>query len=127
MASVQFIKYDFPREEDVGTSSRDKPTVNSTDLAAIIHFHLTCDEAPIAHERLQIQAIFAMQVMAYTAVRPGSIMEPYYHLGTNNGLLYKDVEVTLVRLDGSLKIMQIYLSSNHPNPANWHAPRRIKR
>ncbi len=100
--STYFVRHDLPREEDVGTSSRDKPIVNSTDLAAIIHFYLTCDEEPIFHERLRIQTIFAIQVMAYTAARPGSIMEPYYHCGTNDGLLYKDVEVMLVRVDGSL-------------------------
>ncbi len=46
-----------------------------------------------------------MLVMSYTGARPGSLIESQYHRGSNNGLLYKDVEVTLLKMDGSLKIV----------------------
>ncbi len=46
-----------------------------------------------------------MLVMSYTGAQPGSIVEPHYHRGSNDGFLYKDVEVTLLKMDGSIKIV----------------------
>ncbi len=47
-----------------------------------------------------------MLVMAYTGVRPGSIMEATYHANSNEGLVYGDVEVTLVKVkSGELQIV----------------------
>ncbi len=101
----QFIRIELPRLEGVGALSRDKPILTHDDLAAIVHFYLACDEVPVLHERIRVQSILAMLLMAYTGVRPGSIMEATYHANTNEGLVYGDVEVTLVKSNGSLQIV----------------------
>ncbi|KAI9886468.1 MAG: hypothetical protein M1823_001718 [Watsoniomyces obsoletus] len=101
----QYVRSELSRHVEVSPSFRDKPILNAFDLAAIIRFYIAYDDGPLSHERGRIQVILCMLVMAYTGVRPGSIVESQYHRMTNDGLRYKDVEVTLVTIDESVEII----------------------
>ena len=51
---------------------------------------------------MRVQLALCMLIVSSTGVRPGTILEPQYHVGSNDGLLYKDVEVILVQANGVL-------------------------
>ncbi|KAI9795042.1 MAG: hypothetical protein M1816_000064 [Peltula sp. TS41687] len=53
--------------------------------------------------------------MSYTGSRPEALVEPRYHAGLNNGLLYRDVEVTVMRTDSGLRFNLIIKFRNRKN------------
>ncbi len=83
----------------MGTQGKPKSLADASVLRDLVHFIWVCDEVEYHHERSRIQLVFCMLLMAYTGSRPGSIVEPEYRSGSNDGLLYGDVALELHRHD----------------------------
>jgi hypothetical protein len=82
-----------------------KPIADHYILRDLAQYLLVADELTYSHERIRIQLIFSMMIMSYTGCRPGSIVEPRYHRGSNEGLWYKDVEAKLIKTGGGPKFV----------------------
>ena len=101
---LQYIRLRLPEEEEVGKKRRAKPVADGVVVRDLLHFLFASDAVDYAHDRLRVQLAFAVFVMSYTGVRPGSISEPSHHSCCNDRLLYEDVKVVVVSMDGQYRI-----------------------
>ena len=100
---LQFIKSDLQKLEPISLQARAKPIADKNVLKGLIHYLFACDEANFCHERIPVQLSLCLFIMCYTGSRPGTIVESQYHRGSNAGLVYRDVEVILLKVEGILK------------------------
>jgi hypothetical protein len=63
----------------------------------ILYYLWAKDEHFFIHERYRIQTAWVIKVIAYTATRPGSVVECDEYRGTNQAMTYNDIEVMLLR------------------------------
>ncbi|KAI9763324.1 MAG: hypothetical protein M1840_000589 [Geoglossum simile] len=84
-------------EHNLGVMDGPKPLLDVNDLLTILRYHWTSDCRTFSHERLRVQLALILLVAAYTATRPGAIVERPYVKGSNKVLCYKDIELTILR------------------------------
>ena len=78
-------------EYDLDVSNEYKPTLGIEDMLAILHYHWCLDTANAPHERYTLQLPLLMLMTAFTASRPGALIESGCLRGSNETLCYKDV------------------------------------
>ena len=71
------------------------------DAEEIFSFMWTCDEYEYAHPRLMNQLSFCLIFMAYYGLRPGEIIEAGNHVGSDKGLTYGDIDLSLHHHNGA--------------------------
>jgi Protein of unknown function (DUF3435) len=62
-------------EYDLDVSNEYKPTPGIEDMLAILHYHRRLDIASVPHERYTLQLLLLMLMTAFTASRPGALIE----------------------------------------------------
>jgi hypothetical protein len=90
---VRFVTKDLVLRGLVSTSARSKPLAPIEVAKDIIKFLFACDEYQNLHSRMRIQLVFAIQLLLLTGVRPGEIIESDAWSKSNEGLLYKDIDL----------------------------------
>ncbi|KAJ6258013.1 hypothetical protein Dda_6925 [Drechslerella dactyloides] len=78
---------------------RGKPLARASDLFALLHYHWCLDTSVFRHERYRVQLALLMMLMAFTASRPGALIESHCRRGSNESLKYKDVALRLIRCE----------------------------
>lgn len=81
----------------VSTKSRPKALALWVDSEEILTFLWCCDEYTFKHPRIMIQLSFFILVASYWGLRPGEIVESSSHRGSNEGIQYGDVSLSLCR------------------------------
>jgi hypothetical protein len=87
----------------LSVEARAKPLALFVDSEAIITFLWCYDEYSYTHPRIRIQLTFYILVVSYWGLRPGEIVESSVHRGSNEGFKYKDVAMSLVRYQQTLR------------------------
>lgn len=62
-----------------------------------LHYLWTCDEYQYTLERSRVQLAFFILLAAYTATRPGAVVEASTWIGSNEALCYKDVAIKVAK------------------------------
>lgn len=89
--SWQYILGSLTDEYDLDLSVRDKPTLGIEDLLVILRYHWCLDTATVPHERYTVQMPLLILMTAFTASRPGALVESSCARGSNEALRYRDV------------------------------------
>jgi integrase len=76
-------------------SSCARPKMNAPIPVAedLVRFLFACDEYKEFHSHICVQMAFAIQLMSCVGVRPGEVIESDAWYQSNEGLLYKDIEL----------------------------------
>jgi integrase len=90
---AKFVTKGLVSKKLISTSARPKPLAPMPVARDLIKFLFTCDEYKDLHPRIRIQLVFSIQLMLLIGVRPGEIVESDAWYRSNEGLLYKDVDV----------------------------------
>ena len=69
-----------------------KPLATSLVIEDIIEYLWKCDEHEYEHPRMRVQVALAILIFRYTGMRPGELVESSEYLGSNEGLLWKDIQ-----------------------------------
>lgn len=81
------------------------------DLFSLLHYHWTSDTEIFPHERYRVQLPLLLLLTAYTSSRPGTLVECGMYAGSNEGLHYRDVRLSLlpnpVSEDGNVLVMEV--------------------
>ncbi|KAF1935516.1 hypothetical protein EJ02DRAFT_439182 [Clathrospora elynae] len=88
-----FIRKDLVLEGLVSTAARPKPVAPLPVAEDLIYFLWACDEYQDMHPRARLQLSFSILLMCSLGTRPGEFVESDAWKHTNEGLLYKDVDV----------------------------------
>ncbi|KAF1840091.1 uncharacterized protein K460DRAFT_371308 [Cucurbitaria berberidis CBS 394.84] len=88
-----FILTDLVRRGLVSTSAHAKPIATYPVAKDILWFLIASDEHQTLHSRTRVQLVFLIQIMAFTGVRPGEVIESDAWPNSNEGLLYKDIDL----------------------------------
>jgi hypothetical protein len=75
------------------TCARPKPLAPLAVAEDLVKFLFSCDEYKNIHPRIRNQIGFVIQLMLYIGVRPGEIVESDAWGQSNEGLLYKDLDL----------------------------------
>ena len=90
---ISFVTKDLIPQGLVSTCARPKPLAPVAVAKDIIRFLFASDEYKHLHPRIRNQMAFAIQLMLLVGVRPGEVIESDAWYQTNEGLLYKDIEL----------------------------------
>ncbi len=74
-----------------------KPMLNVNDLLTILQYHWALDTNTFPHERQRVQLALILLMAAFTATRPGAIVEGAHTKNSNKVLCYKDIQLTLLQ------------------------------
>ncbi|KAK6495730.1 hypothetical protein TWF481_002777 [Arthrobotrys musiformis] len=94
-------------EQELTLLGRGKPLAKATDLFVLLNYHWALDTSILRHERYRIQLPLILMIMAFTASRPGALVESNCRRGTNESLKYKDVSLQILPCDDERKIIII--------------------
>jgi hypothetical protein len=83
------------------TVKKAKPVVLFGATEDILHFLWCCDEHDYA-PRMRLQLTWILTVMSHAGFRTGEVLESVDWRGSNEGILYKDVDLYIVRFNGRL-------------------------
>jgi hypothetical protein len=89
--SWQYILGSLTDEYDLDLSVRDKPTLGIEDLLVILRYHWCLDTASVPHERYTVQMPLLIFMTAFTASRPGALVESSCARGSNEALRYRNM------------------------------------
>lgn len=70
--------------------------------------HLWTEDYNFGNDRYRVQLALGLQILMYSASRPGAIVESYCHRGTNELPLYQDFRVGLIVLEGEKKAKVVF-------------------
>ena len=92
-----------PLQDEYGLdlSIRDKPTLGVEDLLVILRYHWCFDTASVPHERYTVQLPLLILMTAFTASRPGALVESGCAHGSNEALRYRDVVLRVLPNPGN--------------------------
>jgi hypothetical protein len=90
---ISFVTKDLIPRGLLSTCARPKPLAPVAVAKDIIRFLFAADEYRHLHPRIRNQMAFAIQLMLLVGVRPGEVVESDAWYQTNEGLLYKDIEL----------------------------------
>ena len=88
-----YIRLDLAKAGLISTAARSKPVASLPVAEDLILFLWACDEYQELHPRARLQLPFAILLMCSLGTRPGEFIESDAWRNTNEGLLYKDVEL----------------------------------
>ncbi|KAF1941090.1 hypothetical protein EJ02DRAFT_378356, partial [Clathrospora elynae] len=88
-----FIRKDLVLKGLVSTAARPKPVAPLPVAEDLIYFLWACDKYQDMHPRARLQLSFSILLMCSLGTRPGEFVESDAWKHTNEGLLYKDVDV----------------------------------
>jgi hypothetical protein len=87
------MRQDLAQHRLISTAARSKPVASLPVAEDLILFLWACDEYQELHPRARLQLPFAILLMFSLGTRPGEFIESDAWRNTNEGLLYKDVEL----------------------------------
>jgi integrase len=90
---IQFVRKGLVPRGLVSTCARPKPNAPIPVAEDLVRFLFACDEYKELHSRIRVQMAFAIQLMSCVGVRPGEVVESDAWYQSNEGLLYKDVDL----------------------------------
>jgi hypothetical protein len=90
---THLIEQQLPQTERLSTKSYDKPLAPLRVSKDVLRFLWACDEYRFAHPRARIQLAFSIVILTLTGTRPGEFVESSGWKDTNEGLLYRDVQL----------------------------------
>ncbi|KAF1937317.1 hypothetical protein EJ02DRAFT_437966 [Clathrospora elynae] len=93
---AKFIKA-LAKREGASTKARPKSVALCVDSEAILFYLWCCDEYTFTHPRIMVQLTFFLQILTFWGLRPGEVVESSVHRGSNKGIKYGDVTLSLVR------------------------------
>jgi len=96
LISLQYIDGPLQDEYDLDLSVRSKPVMSVDDLLVVLHYHWALDTATFPHERQRVQLALLLLMIAYTASRPGALVESGCLRGSNEVLYYKDIRLLVI-------------------------------
>jgi hypothetical protein len=73
----------------LSVDGRPKHTLTSVDLFCLLEWHWRHDDKVYLHDRYRVQLALILQLLSYTANRPGALIESSCYKGTNEALKYK--------------------------------------
>lgn len=79
------------RYEGLSTKGRPKSLANQQTVVDILYFLWACDTQDLGHERNRVQLSLSVLIMIYLGLRPGEMVESSNYVGSNEGILYKDL------------------------------------
>ncbi|KAF8250945.1 hypothetical protein K440DRAFT_113864 [Wilcoxina mikolae CBS 423.85] len=92
-------------------SPKPRPVMDVNYLFSLLHYHWTCDTEIFPHERYRVQLPLLILLTAYTSSRPGTLVECGLYAGTNEGLHYRDIRLSLLRnpvlKDGDVLVLEV--------------------
>lgn len=113
---IAYIDRVLVTDHGASTKSRPKPLANMQVVKDVLYYLWACDEYTFKHSRVRVQISFAILIMAYQGLRPGEFVLSSAHRDKNEGLLYRDITLTAIPLDGRIKwILQVRIRNqkNH--------------
>jgi hypothetical protein len=90
---ISFVMKDLIPRGLLSTVARPKPLAPIEVAKDIIRFLFASDEYKHLHPRIRNQMAFAIQLLLFVGVRPGEVVESDAWYRSNEGLLYKDIEL----------------------------------
>lgn len=84
------------------TASRPRAVAYLEQANEILFYLWNCSEKEYQHPRMMVQFSFYLDVIANWGLRPGEIVESSSHRGSNEGIHYGDITLSLVRRDEKL-------------------------
>jgi hypothetical protein len=76
------------------TAAKSRPVAPLPVAEDLIQFLWACNEYQGVHSRVRIQPAFSILLMSSLGTRPGEFIESDARMGTNEGLLYDEVQLT---------------------------------
>ncbi|KAF2174444.1 hypothetical protein K469DRAFT_675779 [Zopfia rhizophila CBS 207.26] len=96
----KFIRKELPKKEGASTKSFEKGIASMIVVEDLIDYLWCFDEYNFVHERGRVQLAFAILILTLLGIRPGEIVESSCWRNSNEGILYKDVTLSLMRVPG---------------------------
>lgn len=90
---LSFVMKELVPRGILSTNARPKPLAPVAVAKDVITFLFASDEYKHMHPRIRNQMAFAIQLLLLIGVRPGEVVESDAWYQTNEGLLYKDIEL----------------------------------
>ena len=88
-----YIRLDLAKHGLISTAVRSKPVASLPVAEDLLLILWACDEYQEMHARARLQLPFAILLMCSLGTRPGEFIESDAWRNTNEGLIYKDVEL----------------------------------
>ncbi len=82
--------------EGLSTKARVKHLADRLVVRDLLTYLWTLDEYEYQHPRMRVQVGFSLLMMHYMGLRPGEFTESTAHVGSNEGLLWKDLEIRII-------------------------------
>jgi hypothetical protein len=89
LIATQYVRGDLTKRLDLKENCREKSTATSIDMNILLEQLLCHDSYTFTHERYRIQLALFVQILAYSASRPGAVVECSHYSNSNEALLYK--------------------------------------
>jgi hypothetical protein len=70
--------------------------MNINDLLLVLQYHWAFDREAFPHERQRVQLSLLLLMAAYTATRPGALVESGCARGSNRAICYKDINLLIL-------------------------------
>ncbi len=72
--------------------------MNVNDLLLVLQYHWAFDTETFPHERQRVQLSLLLLMAAYTATRPGALVESGCARGSNRAICYKDIDLLILSI-----------------------------
>src|SRR2546423_967626 len=89
LIATQYVKGDLTKKFGLKESCQGKSTATSMDMKIILEQLWCHDSYTFIHERYRIQLALFVQILAYSASRPGAVVECSKYPNSNEALLYE--------------------------------------
>ncbi|KAF2744175.1 hypothetical protein M011DRAFT_450125 [Sporormia fimetaria CBS 119925] len=110
---VQAVKKyidNLAKTEGACTATREKTLAYALDADEIQFYLWNCSEYVYAHPRAMVQFSFLLHIISVWGLRTGEITESTSHQGSNEGIKYGDVSLSLARCDKGALQYQITIA-----------------
>lgn len=91
----QVIQADLRESEGLSTAERAKPLADAGVVEDLLKFLWLRDEYQYPQHRMRIQVCLSIILLWYLGLRTGEMVESKEHVGDNEGLLWKDFEISM--------------------------------
>jgi len=93
---LKFISKELRDVEGLSTKEKPKALADGPVVIDILRYLWIHDEYEYPHPRMRLQLAFSILVMHFVGLRPGELVESTAHQGSNEGLLWKDVDIMMI-------------------------------
>ncbi|KAF1922500.1 uncharacterized protein M421DRAFT_10501 [Didymella exigua CBS 183.55] len=98
----RFIR-ELANTRGASTAMRPKSVAFALDADEIQYYLWNCSERVYAHPRMMVQFSFWLHVVSVWGLRTGEVTESSSHRGSNEGIHYGDITLSLVAREGQLR------------------------